>query len=152
MSTVDGAVADSAADAGPDAMSTVDGAVADSAGDAASDGDGTDAPPPNPGVLCGSTRCDPSKNERCCVGATGGTPSCAASCGPASAEYLCDTSSECASLGAQAICCLNLSAGSACTTGMCTGYVLCSGGGKCPAGRTCFPGVAPLPGGYAICM
>jgi hypothetical protein len=117
-------------------------------------GAGAEASAPT-GAACGGTRCDSASNQGCCY-ASGGTPSCttAGACASPSSFFLCDDSSQCASLGAQATCCFQIgtSESAACTAGACLGEQLCSGpGGKCPAGKQCVAGAPVVPAGYSIC-
>jgi len=107
------------------------------------------------GAACGGTRCDSASNQGCCY-PSGGTPTCTAAgaCSSSSGFFLCDDSSQCASLGAQATCCFQIgtSESAACTAGTCLGEQLCSGpGGKCPAGKQCVSGTPLVPAGYSIC-
>jgi hypothetical protein len=120
---------------------------------------GGDAPVSIVGPACGGTTCDPTQGKGCCVGPAGGGGTCQTPTACSQPGYnflLCDDSSECASLGAQATCCdtITTTFTAACTSGACQGVVLCrEAGGTCPAGKHCVAGgTGVVPGGYFVCM
>ena len=112
----------------------------------------------DPGILCGSSECDPAAGQLCCV--TNGVPACTTSCtGGGTDPYKCDDKADCAAAGQpNLICCGALSAGVAvniyCTkTTMCTSpkvqYCNPNVSGECVTG-SCLP--ASSPAGYYSCQ
>jgi hypothetical protein len=150
------------ASGGRDAAAPADAASGDDApasgGDAAQAADVADEWTFGMGASCGNARCDYLRGEGCCVGPTG-SASCATAmqCTGAGNWFLmCDGPYECSHFGSQGdTCCLELGTTNEarCTTGTCSGLVLCSGpGGQCPPGTACTASTPPaLPSGTYVC-
>jgi len=109
----------------------------------------------DPGILCGSTYCDP-KIELCCI--ENGVPGCATSCtGTDVVPIRCDDQADCAAAGqSQSICC-GLPTSDV-TNIYCTTADHCAPphayycdptlANPCPNGGTCTPTSSPFPGWY----
>jgi hypothetical protein len=151
-----------AGNAGHDAAGASDGGTGARDADSAGDGDSDAATMAVVGVACGSAHCAPG--EGCCLspGIGGGTCMQPTACGGAGNYFfLCDDSSECTALGAQAKCCLNiggtgtLSASCAPETATCQSTLCSDPGSACPTGGHCVQsttGAFPLPNGYYVCQ
>ena len=112
----------------------------------------------DPGILCGSSECDPAAGQLCCV--TNGVPACATSCtGGGTIPYKCDDQADCAAAGNPTlICCGALSGGMAVNI-YCAKATLCSSPklqycnpnvpGECVTG-TCTATTSPA--GYYACQ
>ena len=111
----------------------------------------------DPGILCGTTYCDPSV-DLCCV--NGGTYTCEPSC-TTGVPYRCDDQADCAAQGQpNNVCCGSVS-GTTINSIFCTKTSNCGTASKpvfcdpaapnnCPLGGTCM--AAPQPAGYYWCM
>jgi hypothetical protein len=134
--------------------------VCDGGGGGADSGNGGDAPADDVGVglglgvPCASATC--TGGQGCCVPASGGTGACtsAASCGSGSLYLTCSTASQCASLGQDAVCCLDLGGSNTatCATWCGNGTILCDPTtDACPWRMSCIAAGSAVPG-YPTCQ
>jgi hypothetical protein len=110
----------------------------------------------DPGILCGTTYCDPA-TQVCCV--SGGVPTCQSGCnGGGRMPFHCDDHQDCVIEGlANDVCCGDLS-GTMVTRSYCTTAATCQSPHAyfcdptvptpCPDGGSCMPTSAPFPGWY----